>query len=122
MKLRITNLKAPWPSGAKVGDIVEVPAVPAWAVGKCERAPDDTKATLSMAAPATAAGDAPARLEAANRAATDALKLADEARVQLADAQAALDASKAEADELRKQLAEAMDALAKATEPQSKKK
>lgn len=36
MKVRITHLKAPWPVGAAVGDVLDLAAVPVWAVGKCE--------------------------------------------------------------------------------------
>lgn len=32
----IKHLKAPWPKGAKVGDIIEFDALPGWAAGKCE--------------------------------------------------------------------------------------
>lgn len=36
MRVVITHLKAPWPEGAKVGDVVDVGAeIPGWAVGKC---------------------------------------------------------------------------------------
>lgn len=37
MKVQITHMKAPWPCGAKVGDVVELDSavIPAWAVGKC---------------------------------------------------------------------------------------
>lgn len=49
MKLRITHLKAPWPAGAVVGDVLDLPAVPAWAVGKCEPAPDDAEITILSA-------------------------------------------------------------------------
>lgn len=46
MKVRITNLKGPWPTGAKVGEVVSVPGdtIPGWAVGKCMRVEDDTEA------------------------------------------------------------------------------
>lgn len=52
MKARITQLKAPWPEGAKVGDVVELDAaaVPAWAVGKCEPAPADAEVTVKAEA------------------------------------------------------------------------
>lgn len=46
MKLTITHMKAPWPAGAKVGDVLDLPAVPAWAVGKCKRAADDARVTV----------------------------------------------------------------------------
>lgn len=45
MLYRITFLKAPWPEGAKVGDVIELEHVPAWALGKCEPAGDDAVAT-----------------------------------------------------------------------------
>lgn len=45
MKVTIQTLKAPWPSGAKVGDVVafEGDTAPAWAVGKFAHAPDNAK-------------------------------------------------------------------------------
>lgn len=33
----IKHLKAPWPKGAKVGDIIEFDVLPGWAAGKCEQ-------------------------------------------------------------------------------------
>jgi hypothetical protein len=36
MKHIITHMKAPWPEGAKVGDLVEFDVLPVWAVGKCK--------------------------------------------------------------------------------------
>lgn len=51
MKLTITHLKAPWPEGAKVGDVVELADVPAWAVGKCKPADDDAEVTLTADGP-----------------------------------------------------------------------
>jgi hypothetical protein len=48
-KFTITHLKAPWPSGAKVGDVIELAHVPAWALGKCSPATDDAEATVSLA-------------------------------------------------------------------------
>lgn len=47
----ITVLGAPWPSGASVGDVIELEAVPAWAVGKCEPAPDGAEATVAVEPP-----------------------------------------------------------------------
>ncbi len=32
----IKHLKAPWPAGARIGDVIEFAALPAWAAGKCE--------------------------------------------------------------------------------------
>lgn len=46
MKVTIQTLKAPWPTGAKVGDVVafEGDTAPAWAVGKFAPAPDNAEA------------------------------------------------------------------------------
>lgn len=56
MKLTITHLKAPWPTGAAVGDVIELASVPAWAVGKCAPADDSATVTVGVvqAAPAVA--------------------------------------------------------------------
>lgn len=54
MKLQITHLKAPWPDGANVGDVVEftkLDEVPAWAVGKCLRAEAGAKVSLAATVP-----------------------------------------------------------------------
>lgn len=48
-KFTITHLKAPWPLGAKVGDVIELASVPAWALGKCSPADDDAEVTVSLA-------------------------------------------------------------------------
>lgn len=48
MKLTITHLKAPWPQGAVVGSVIELAAVPAWALGKCVPADDDAKVTAGF--------------------------------------------------------------------------
>lgn len=41
MRVQITHLKAPWPLGAVVGDVLEFDAVPAWAQGKCVQVAHD---------------------------------------------------------------------------------
>lgn len=46
MKVTITHLKADWPAGAKIGDVIELESVPAWAVGKCTPTADDAELTL----------------------------------------------------------------------------
>ena len=53
MKLRITFLKAPWPAGAAVGDVVEIDgeSVPGWALGKCVLAEADAEVTAAWAQP-----------------------------------------------------------------------
>lgn len=62
MRLQITHMKAPWPAGAKVGDVLELPAIPAWALGKCRQVGDDVATTdieqrRLIQAVATLAGD-----------------------------------------------------------------
>lgn len=54
MRLKITHLKAPWPQGAAVGDVVEMPAVPEWAAGKCHAT--DEKPTAQFVANVVPAG------------------------------------------------------------------
>ena len=46
MRLKITHLKAPWPFGAVVGDVLDLPEMPAWAAGKCVRVVDDVELTI----------------------------------------------------------------------------
>ncbi|TPG26538.1 hypothetical protein [Variovorax guangxiensis] len=45
MKVTITTLKAPWPQGAKVGDVVSFRGehAPAWAIGKFTPADEDAE-------------------------------------------------------------------------------
>lgn len=61
MKVRITHLKAPWPAGAAIGSVVEVPgeAIPAWAAGKCQDAGDGAEAEFTWEAPASVEQAAP---------------------------------------------------------------
>lgn len=40
----IKHLKAPWPAGAVVGDVIEFETLPGWALGKCEQG--GTQATV----------------------------------------------------------------------------
>ena len=74
MKVQITHLKAPWPTGAGVGDVVElhVSELPAWALGKCTPAAADatvfgpaTGVPMAPAAGAALDADAAASLAAA---------------------------------------------------------
>jgi hypothetical protein len=78
VKVKITHLKAAWPAGANVGDVLELDGVPAWAVGKCVPAADDAELTLFEARgddgegqPAAPLSDDDARI-AASLAAADA--------------------------------------------------
>ncbi|MDO8251408.1 MAG: hypothetical protein Q7T78_17045 [Rhodoferax sp.] len=41
-------MKAPWPAGAVVGDVLDLPAVPVWAVGKCKQVEDDVELTIGV--------------------------------------------------------------------------
>lgn len=104
MKARITHLKAPWPLGARVGDVVEFDSKPAWAVGKFEQVGDDEPVTLEFGEPVLvdlSGGDATeveglkvviadlkAKLEAADMAALQHAEAAQvaQAAVQSADA------------------------------------
>ena len=92
MLYRITFMKAPWPAGAKVGDVVELAAVPAWALGKCEPAGDDAVATdfggSAEGSGAALEAEAKAKAEAEALAAAEAEAAAKAA----ADARAALEA------------------------------
>lgn len=49
MKVRIDVLKAPWPSGAKVGDVLVVEQISPAFVGKCSPVSDDEPVTASFA-------------------------------------------------------------------------
>lgn len=59
MKLTITHLKAAWPAGAVVGDVIELDGVPAWAAGKCAQAADGATVTIAFEQVETEAGDEP---------------------------------------------------------------
>lgn len=48
MKYRIEVLKAPWPKGAGVGDVIEFVTLPTWAAGKCVPAGDDAEVTTAF--------------------------------------------------------------------------
>ena len=85
MKLIITHLKAPWPLGAVVGDVVELPAVPVWAVGKCQPAGDDAQVTaLDQAQPARLSAEEEDAL-AASAALMEAEAQAAQERAQIKD-------------------------------------
>lgn len=48
MKVRIDVLKAPWPAGAKVGDVLEFDHISPAFVGKCSEVSEDTEVTVSI--------------------------------------------------------------------------
>lgn len=59
MLLTITHLKAPWPAGAVVGDVIDLPSAPPWALGKCTAAPDGAVVTIAQPAAEQQAADKP---------------------------------------------------------------
>lgn len=66
MKVTITHLKAPWPEGAKVGDVVAVgDVIPGWALGKCVQADDEAKPTAGDPRPLKAEKPSKAEKDAA---------------------------------------------------------
>lgn len=58
MKVEVTSLKAAWPPGAKLGDVVDIEgdAIPAWLLGKCK--PAEAKPAKAEAAPVAPAAPA----------------------------------------------------------------
>ena len=126
MKARITQLNAPWPSGAAVGDVIELPAVPAWAVGKCEPAPDDAEVTV-VAGEELAPSDAMQALRAEVQGVVERLRAEHAAQVaelqgkvsELSGKLAASDEAKAAAEA---QVAELQGKLAAAATPAAPKK
>ena len=58
MKVTVTHLKAPWPTGTQPGHVVDFvgrDAIPGWALGKCTPAADDAEVTHTVEAPAAPA-------------------------------------------------------------------
>ena len=136
MKARITHLKAPWPLGARVGDVVELDSEPAWAVGKFEKVGDDEPVTLEFGEPVlvelsggdaseveglkAAIADLTAKLEAADQLVAQHAETAQVSRVALETADATIaglneqlllagqeaEAAKASAAELTAQVAD----------------
>ena len=75
MKVRITHLKAPWPEGALVGDVLEVSEVAPWALGKCVIVGDDEEVTApDLTVDAEALALAEAEKQAAEEIAANAAK------------------------------------------------
>ncbi len=114
MKVTITQLKAPWPMGAKVGDVIELrgfEGIPDWAMGKCRPAADDAEAAqvlersalpkVDVKAPANASATLESfdhdALDIARAMAAEARTEADELRAMVADLQGRLDAAEAAA-------------------------
>lgn len=123
MKVTVSHLKAPWPAGVAVGNVVDLQGVdklPAWCLGKCEQVADETEAAFVWSPPAPveeaaalppADGDE-AQIQAALRAAAE--QEVAELRRMLAAAEAALAAKGAELDKALADLAETGTKLAAA--------
>lgn len=92
MKVVITHLKAPWPAGAAVGDIIELVGfhgeLPGWAEGKCTPAADDAEASQVLERVAPAILEAPPKPAAVLLAEAEAKLAALSA--ELAEAQATI--------------------------------
>jgi hypothetical protein len=134
MKARITHLKAPWPLGARVGDVVELGSEPAWAVGKFEKVGDDEPVTLEFGEPVKVVleGDS-AEVQALKAEVADLTAKLDEAGAlalmaqeqsesiisglneQMAAAKAEAEAAKATAADLTSQVADLTAKLKAAT-------
>lgn len=130
MKARITHLKAPWPLGARVGDVVEFADIPAWAAGKCEQVDDEQPVTLEFGEPvqvdlvASGASEVEA-LKAAVADLTEKLEAAELAVLQHAEAaqvaQAAVQSADATISGLNGQVADLTEKLEAAQAKTGKK-
>lgn len=129
MKVIIQTLKAPWPEGARVGDVVsfEAETAPAWAAGKYTLAPEEAEADFQyepkLAQPLEATGSTPnpaeVKIAAARSDANEQARLELNARVlaaeqALAVVKADLEASLGRESTLQEQLTAAEQALAAA--------
>lgn len=108
MKHTITNLKAPWGAGAKLGAVFEAKAVPAWALGKCAPAADDAEVTHELGAV-----EVPVDIDALKASVADL-------SAKLADTEAALAKANEAFAEQGKKLADTEAALAAATKGKGK--
>lgn len=109
MKVTITHLKAPWPAGARIGDVVDVGAsLPGCFAGKCKPVADDAEASHEYDPPAPSAPATPVAMEDALGAATQKLRSMHSALIEL---EVELEKERATSSDLRAQLAEARDAL-----------
>lgn len=123
MKVIIQTLKAPWPEGAKVGDVVsfEADTAPAWATGKYTLAPEGAEADFqyepklaeSLEAAASAKDPAESKIAAALAAAEEQARRELHDRVMAAEQ--ALSAAKAD---LEASLAREVDLQAALTDAQ----
>lgn len=114
MNYEIKVMKAPWPTGAKVGDVIDMPYLPAWAEGKCSVAVDGAKADFTYDPRAVIVGDG----------AGVALPSSDAVNAEIADLQAKLTAADAAIgkakDEAKVEKTRADDLQAKLTAAEKK--
>lgn len=123
MKVIITHLKAPWPAGAGVNSVVELPGdkIPGCFVGKCIAAADKAEATHAWEPRAPVvqvpepAGDGD-DLAAAKALLTEAEAEADELRGRLEKALSDLQQSQADLAAAQGELAAAVERATKAEE------
>lgn len=106
MKLTITQLKAPWPNGAEVGDVIELAELPAWAVGKCSIADDGADVTLVPEVVGDGSGTFLPDVDAINAQVEDLAKKLDQANAQVHDAINALNAAEDRANAAESMVAE----------------
>lgn len=110
MKVRITHLKAPWPEGALVGDVLEVRVLPAWAIGKCEPAEDDAEVTVELPEPVAPEAPQDKAAEMVEHFRAQAQAAIDRAEEAHALAQAELQVLLAKAQEANSELQTLLDA------------
>lgn len=110
MLYEIKVLKAPWPAGAKVGDVIDMPYLPAWAEGKCNIALDGAEADFTYEPQKLVVTDAAGATSAADALNAQVVEL----REKLAAAEASNDTLSTEAGTLREKLAAAEAATHKA--------
>ena len=82
MRVQITHLKAPWPQGAVVGDVLELSEIPVWAVGKCEQVGDEMELTIVVGDDAEAKAEKRAAAEQASEAKAEAIAKATELGIE----------------------------------------
>lgn len=106
----IKHLKAPWPTGAVTGDVIEFEVLPGWAAGKCELGGAQATVFAAQAVEGDGSGEALAAAdEQARRELSDRVVAAEQA---LAAALADLEASLGREAALQGQLSEVQAALA----------
>lgn len=127
MKIRITHMKAPWTEGAKVGDVLKVDAIPAWAAGKCVQVDDGEKVTLEYEPPQapdvteSPSGDLIKQLAEANAALAQRDETIADLRAGMLEIDARIAAADKARDEALEKLAAAEKQLAEAKPAEGKK-